>query len=173
MRKTPTIVAAMALSLSAAACTVGDPTPPAGGVPGPPEDDIRVGYLGEESADTAAESAPGETTDNPVCDEFLGGPTPLATLADEGRQALAEEVLDPAAYGEITLLQQRLEVLTEEASAEQAALIETVNQPFVQAVEAVQTGDALDVGTGEITVPEIDVEASTIAQDELETLCQG
>ena len=58
--------------------------------------------------------------------------------ADAARDALeAGSVADPASWGEVNLLKQRVEQLVDRADADQAALLERVNAPFVEASAAV------------------------------------
>lgn len=183
--KKSTIIALLALSLSAAACSAGDENPPGSNEGGLSTDDDRVGVDsgdGEDSdmatesgdMDMATESGDMAAMSDPVCEEFFGGRVPLADRADMNRDMIAAgEIVDPATYGEVNLLKQRMDGLLEESSAEQATVLESINAPFAEASEAVQTGGAQDEETGEVTLPEIDVEASAAAQDEFEASCQG
>ncbi|MCE0486750.1 hypothetical protein [Ornithinimicrobium sediminis] len=183
--KKSTVIALLALSLSAAACTTEDPTPP-----GSPTVDSDVAGetadMGSETGDAAEETGDmaGETGDmagetgamsDPVCEDVFGGNVPLAERADTNREVMSTgDALDKAEYGEVNLLKQRLERVAEDASSDQAGLIERINAPFVEASSAVQDGEVTpDEETDEVTLPEIDVEDSAAAQDELEAACQG
>ena len=191
--KKSTVIALLALSLSAVACTTEDPTPPGSPTVDSAESSEEAGDAAGETGDAAGMTgdAAGETGDaagmtgdaagetaamaDEVCEEVFGGSAPLAERADTNREVMTSaEELDKAQYGEINLLKQRLESVAEEASPEQGPLVERVNAPFVAASEAVQSGEVTpDEETGAVTLPEIDVEDSAAAQDELETLCQG
>ena len=113
--------------------------------------------------------------DDPVCAGFFqSGPVTLAERAQQDRDVLAAgETLDPASWGEISLLNQRIAELAEQAEGDQAALLERINAPFVEATDAVLEDDDQSPTDAEITVPEIDVTDSGSAQDELETACAG
>jgi hypothetical protein len=170
--KKSTVIALLALSLSAVACTTEDPTPPGSPTVDSAESSEETGDAAGESGDAAGETA---AMGDEVCEEIFAGSAPLAERADTNREVMtSSEELDKAQYGEVNLLKQRFESVAEEASAEQAPLIERVNAPFVEASEAVQGGDVTpDEETGAVTLPEIDVEDSAAAQGELEAVCQG
>lgn len=125
------------------------------------------------SAVETTEDATGAATasGDPVCDGFFAGQgTPLAERAGTQRDVVSSgEALDPVSYSELSLLQSRILSLAEDADVEQAALLERVNAPFTEVVDAVVEAEArMDE---EITVPEVDVEDSLAAQDELEAAC--
>lgn len=128
---------------------------------------------GDEAGDDAADG-PEVTT----CTAFFEGTgTPLAQRAEAGRDALAAgEVSDPAAYGEINGLDQRLGELTADAPDDLAALVDDVAVPFSEAVELVNDAHYADEdeGEGEEGLPDltdVDVATSESAQDELTTTC--
>lgn len=111
---------------------------------------------------------------DPVCEEFFGGQVAIADRADMNREMIeAGEIVDAATYAEVDLLKQRMDGLLEDASAEQATELESINAPFAEASAAVQTGGARDEETGVVTLPGIDVAASAAAQEEFEASCQG
>lgn len=184
--KKSTVIALLALSLSTVACTTEDPTPPGSPTVDSVESSEETGDAAGATGDAADETgdaagatgdAAGETAalGDEVCEEIFGGSAPLAERADTNREVMtASEELDKAQYGEVNLLKQRFESVAEDASSEQAPLVERINAPFVEASEAVQGGDVTpDEETGAVTLPEIDVEDSAAAQDELEATCQG
>ena len=95
--------------------------------------------------------------DDPVCEEFfMGQGQPLAERAGTTRDLLETgDPLDPVSYSELSLLQSRIDMLGEEASADQAGLLERVNAPFTEVVDAVVADNARM--EEEITIPEVDV----------------
>ncbi len=169
MRRT-TVTAALGLALVLAGCS-GDGDTGSG--------ETTSGAAAQTAADGAAATgdAAGETAAmaDPVCAGFFqNGSVTLADRAQSNRDVLeAGDTLDPASWGEINLLSQRVVSLTEDASAEQATLLERVNAPFAEASEAVLGDEEKTPTDPEITVPEIDVTDSAAAQDELETACAG
>lgn len=136
----------------------------------------ETGDSADETGDAAdqTEDAGGEYSE-PACNEFFTEGGPLADRADAARSALdAGEVTDEVAYSEIMLLKSRIEATAEEAPEEISGLLTTVNEPFTEAVDLVNEGSEDVVGEeGEITLPEIDTQASADAQTELETVCAG
>lgn len=136
----------------------------------------ETGDSAEETGDAAdqTEHAGGEYSE-PACNEFFTEGGPLADRADAARSALdAGEVTDEVAYSEIMLLKSRIDATAEEAPEEISGLLTTVNEPFIEAVDLVNEGSEDVVGEeGEITLPEIDTQASADAQTELETVCAG
>ena len=54
-----------------------------------------------------------------------------------------------------------------------ATLLAAVNEPFTAAYDAFAAGEAVDPDSAEVTLPELDTEASATAQAELETACRG
>ncbi|WP_431473163.1 hypothetical protein [Ornithinimicrobium sp. W1665] len=96
--------------------------------------------------------------DDQVCaDFFQSGAVQLADRAEKNRTMLDDaQVSDPASYGEVSLLSQRITDLVEDASADQAGLLERVNAPFVQVRDAVLDDPDQTVSDAEITVPEVD-----------------
>lgn len=129
-----------------------------------------VGCSADDEAGDDAETGPEVTT----CTAFFEGTgTPLAQRAETGRDALAAgDVSDPAAYGEINGLDQRLGELAADAPDDLAALVDDVAVPFSEAVELVN--DAHYAGEDEEGLPDltdVDVTTSESAQDELTTAC--
>lgn len=173
MRRT-TVTAALGLALVLAGCSDDGDTGTEG---------TTTGTTTEADADaaTATGDAAGETagaaavSDDPACTGFFAnGAVTLAERAGNNRDVLeAGDTLDPASWGEINLLSQRIVSLSEDASGEQAQLLERVNAPFVEASQAVLEDEEQAPTDPEITVPEIDVTDSAAAQDELEAACAG
>jgi hypothetical protein len=140
----------------------------------------ETGDMAGETGDMAGETGgmAGETGGmamaDPACELFFTEGGPLSDRADDARDALeAGEIVDGATYGEVNLLEQRIAAAAMDAPSDIGGLMEEVNAPFTEAVEAVNEGSVVDEETGEITLPEIDVQGSADAQDELETTCQG
>lgn len=110
---------------------------------------------------------------DPVCADFFQGQgQPMAERAGTTRDLLKTgDDLDPVSYSELSLLQSRIVMLSEDASAEQAALLERVNAPLTEVVDAVVKADSrLEE---KISVPKVDVADSEAAQSELEAACAG
>ena len=113
-------------------------------------------------------------SDQVCADFFQNVGNTLADRSDAARTALDEgSVTDPASWGEVNLLKQRIESLTEDASAEQATLLERINAPFVEASDAVLEDEEASPSDAEISVPEIDVTDSEAAQEEFLASCSG
>jgi uncharacterized protein YceK len=131
-----------------------------------------------EQAGSTAEAG-STATDAPMTDEACAGffqnvPVTLAERSERARAALeAGEVGDPASWGEVNLLKQRIETLVEDADSETAALLERVNAPFDEASTAVLDDPEQSPTDAEITVPQIDVTDSAAAQEELLAACSG
>jgi hypothetical protein len=133
----------------------------------------ETGDMAGETGDMAGETG-GMAMADPACELFFTEGGPLSDRADDARDALeAGEIVDGATYGEVNLLEQRIAAAAMDAPSDIGGLMEEVNAPFTEAVEAVNEGSVVDEETGEITLPEIDVQGSADAQDELETTCQG
>jgi hypothetical protein len=166
VKRTTLIAAVMTLGLTLSAC---------GG-----DDDSSEPTGGDDAATTqdggAATAEMGEETGawaDPACEEFFTEGGPLAARAEAAREAIENgEIVDLPTYGEVNLLEQRISAAAQDAPEEIASLLEQVNQPFTETVDAVN-GGALDADSGEITLPEIDVQGSADAQAELEQVCQG
>lgn len=164
MKRTTTLTAALALALTLAGCSVKDSGSTAG------------------SATTAAGSTTATSTDDeaaPMSDEVCAGffqnvPVTLAERAEADRALLGTgDALDPAGFGEVNLLKQRVEDLVEVATGDQVALLERINAPFVEASAAVLDDPELSPTDAEITLPEIDVTDSAAAQEEFLATCSG
>ncbi len=170
MRRT-TLTAALGLALVLTGCSAdgdgGSQEPTAGAA----TDAASVD--GEATTGDAA----GETAEmsDPVCAGFFQtGPVTLAERAETDRGVLeAGETLDPASWGEINLLSQRIVDLTEDASGDQGALLERINAPFAEASEAVLGDEEKTPNDPEIEVGEIDVTDSAAAQEEFQASCAG
>lgn len=147
MKHRSVIPAALLLGLALVGCSAGDDT-----------DDAAAG--------------PEVTT----CTAFFEGTgTPLAQRAEDGRAALAAgEVGDPADYGEINGLDQRLAELAADAPDDLATLVDDVAVPFDEAVDIVNDAHYADEDEEEAELPDltdVDVATSESAQDELTTAC--
>lgn len=174
-RTTTTTVMALVAALSLAACSADTAEDAASEATDAVTD---VTDESTESADAAAddatetsEDAAAGTMSDPVCVEFFEGQgQPLAERAGTTRDLLESgAALDAISFSEVSLLQSRLQMLGEEASADQAALLERVNAPFTEVVDAVVAED--NRLAEEIEIPTVDVADSAAAQDELETSC--
>lgn len=167
MRRT-TLTAAVGLALVLTGCSADN---------GSEENTTAASEVGATDEASATGDAAGETAEmsDPVCAGFFQtGPVTLAERAEADRGVLESgEVLDPASWGEINLLSQRLVSLSEDASGDQGALIERINAPFVEASDAVLGDEEKSPTDAEIEVPEIDVTDSAAAQEELQASCAG
>ena len=173
-----TVTAALGLSLVLAGCSddgADETVTPAANEDSTTEDGTtenteETGDAGAEETDGAADAAP---MDDEVCvDFFQSGAVQLADRAETDRQMLDDaQVGDPATYGEISLLSQRIEGLVEDASADQAELLERINAPFVEVRDTVLDDPDQSVSDPEITVPEVDTTDSAAAQEELLSSC--
>lgn len=172
MRRT-TLTAALGVALVLAGCSSdGGDTTGTETAAGQSAEDTAAGT---DAGDAGGEATEAAAMDDPVCAGFFqSGPVTLAERAQQDRDVLAAgETLDPASWGEISLLNQRIVELAAQAEGDQAALLERINAPFVEATDAVLSDDDQSPTDDEITVPEIDVTDSGAAQDELETACAG
>ncbi len=172
MRRT-TLTAALGVALVLAGCSSdGGDTTGTETAAGQSAEDTAAGT---DAGDAGGEATKAAAMDDPICAGFFqSGPVTLAERAQQDRDVLAAgETLDPASWGEISLLNQRIVELAAQAEGDQAALLERINAPFVEATDAVLSDDDQSPTDDEITVPEIDVTDSGAAQDELETACAG
>lgn len=183
MRKSTITALALAAGLTLTACSGDDPEDTTtGGADETTEDsaasDTATEDAGEatatEDTDAATGTAGGGDYAEGACTVFFTEFGPLADRADEARGMLENgEVTDAVAVDTIALLESRIAETAEDADAEVAGLLERVNAPFTQVVEAKNAEGTIDAETGEATLPEIPVEDSAAAQDELETACAG
>lgn len=169
MRRT-TLTAALGLTLILTGCGTGgsgETTPGAGSAESAAQTD--------EAATTDDAAAQTAQMSDPICAGFFqNGPVTLAERAEADRDVLESgAVLDPASWGEINLLSQRLVRLSQDASGEQAALVERINAPFAEASQAVLDDEDKSPTDAEIEVPEIDVTDSAAAQEEFQASCAG
>lgn len=126
---------------------------------------------GESTEDAAAGTeAAGGLTD-PVCADFFEGQgTPLAErAADQFDVVGSGDDLNPTSFSEVNLLERRIAGLVEDADGEHADILERVNAPFTEVVEAVTSEDAGN--QDEITIPEVDTADAEAALEELEAAC--
>lgn len=191
MRRTTTALTALVAALSLAACSAdtGEDTETEGtqteGAQTPADTAEETEDAATQTADAATETAAAggaaddaaATSDgamsDPVCQEFFEGMgQPLAERAGTTRDLLETgDPLDPVSYSELSLLQSRIDMLGQDASGDQTALLERINAPFTEVVDAVVADDArLEE---EISVPDVDVEDSAAAQQEFEAACAG
>ncbi|MGC5584482.1 hypothetical protein ACPYOC_09100 [Ornithinimicrobium sp. W1665] len=173
-----TVTATLGLSLVLAGCSddgADETVTPAASESSTTEDGTTgsTGDAGAEGTDTAGGTADAAPMDDQVCaDFFQSGAVQLADRAEKNRTMLDDaQVSDPASYGEVSLLSQRITDLVEDASADQAGLLERVNAPFVQVRDAVLDDPDQTVSDAEITVPEVDTTDSAAAQEELLASC--
>ena len=185
MRRTITTLTALVAAASLAACSAEDTaeesTTPADS-PAAEEttdEDMETGTMDADDAtatmdDAATTSgAAGMAMSDPVCEEFFQGQgTPAAERADTTRDLLETgDPMDPVSFSELSLLQGRIDMLGQDAAGDQTALLERINAPFTEVVDAVGTEDTSM--EDEITIPEVDVTDSATAQDEFESACAG
>ncbi|MEE6281734.1 hypothetical protein [Georgenia sunbinii] len=122
----------------------------------------------------ATASAPTDDAQTTACEAFFAGTgTPLAERSDAARSALSGgEVIDPASYSEVNVLEQRLTELSRTAPESVATLLDEIKAPFSEAVTAYN--EAMSEGE-EPQFPDltsIDVAGSAAAQDELTATCE-
>ncbi len=142
------------LEPDAAASTTGGPTDQAAGAAGMPD--------------------PADMSDA-SCTAFFEGVAPLAARATDARELLAvgaESSLSALDYAEIGVIVGRVDAIGAEASERQTAVLERINAPFIELVQAAQAGGA-DAETGEVTYDPIDAADSEAAQEEFTSECVG
>lgn len=109
-----------------------------------------------------------------ACTTFFTEGGPLADRADATREAIeAGTIVDTVGLDAVSLLEARIGELLADAEADVAPLLEEINAPFTEVVAASADEEVVDPESGEVTLPEIDVQASADAQAELESACQG
>lgn len=186
MKKFSVIALAMTATLALGACSTEDePEEPTaveqtsedtgGDNAGATSDDMaaETGDAASGTGDAASQTGNAASYSEPACQEFFTEGGPLADRAETARAALdAGEVTDSVAVSEVTTLKSRIDATAEAAPEDISALLTEVNAPFAEVVEA-KNADGVDPETGEITLPEIDTQASADAQAELETACAG
>lgn len=178
MRRTITTLTALVAAASLAACSPETETETTAEETSVAEETTEAS-TSEAAPETAATTDDAGATDeaagtaDAVCTEFFETQgIPVAERATTTRDLLETgDPLDPVSYSDLSLLQSRIEMMGEEASSDQAALLERVNAPFTEVVDAVVAEDARM--EDEITIPEVDVADSQAAQDELESACAG
>lgn len=178
MKRTTITATALVLGLTLAGCSVKDDA--TGGTTGtstgttaetPAATTEDAGTTDEAGATSEGEAAP--MTDEACAGFFQNVPVTLADRADKARTALTDgTVTDPASWGEVNLLSQRIGALVEGAG-DNAELFERVNAPFLEASAAVLEDPDATPSDPEISVGEIDVEDSAAAQEELLAACSG
>ena len=167
MRSTALTAAALGLTLLLAGCGA-DPTTagPAGA------DEASTTTAADDAATTTDATDAAPMTDEVCAAFFQNVPVTLAERAEKDRALLESgETLDPASFGEVNLLKQRIDGLG--AESDQAALLERINAPFVEASDAVLDDPEKAPTDAEITLPEIDVTDSAAAQEEFLASCSG
>jgi hypothetical protein len=188
VKKFSMIAVAMTASLALGACsTEEEPEEPTAAEQTTEDtgDDTTAttGDMANETGDAAGATgdAAGATGDaasysEPACQEFFTEGGPLADRAVEARAMIDNgEVTDTVAVSQVTLLKSRIDSAAETAPDDISALLLEVNAPFAEVVDTMNEGgeDVVDPESGEITLPEIDTQASEDAQAELETACAG
>lgn len=109
-----------------------------------------------------------------ACTTFFTEGGPLADRAESTREAIeAGTIVDTIALDAVSLLEARIGELAADAEPDVAPLLEEVNAPFTEVVDSSTSEEVVNAETGEVTLPEIDVQASADAQAELESVCQG
>ncbi|MDO5740521.1 MAG: hypothetical protein Q4P07_10280 [Ornithinimicrobium sp.] len=127
--------------------------------------------------DATQTSAPADAvamSDEVCADFFQSGPVKLADRAEKDRAMLENgEVKDPATFGEVNLLRQRIRDLAATTDGDQAALLERINAPFVEASNVILDDEELSPSDAEISLPPIVVADSATAQEEFLAACEG
>lgn len=184
MRRTFTTITALGAVLALAACN-GDSADDTA----TDEDTAAVETTDETTettdADTGTATADGEATTagtdgdgatgggmtDPVCAEFFETQgTPLSERATEQFEIVgAGDDLDPVSFSQVNLLNGRIADLVEEAEGEQADLLNRINAPFDEVVEAVTSEDAGN--QPEIAIPDVDTADAQAALEEFEASC--
>lgn len=126
---------------------------------------------GADDADTTEDGATAGGMTDPVCAEFFEGQgTPLAERATAQFEVVgAGDELNPVSFSEVNLLEGRIAGLAEEADGEHADLLERINAPFTEVVQAVVSED--NGNQPEITIPQVDTADAEAALEEFETAC--
>ncbi|GAA5163754.1 hypothetical protein [Ornithinimicrobium tianjinense] len=166
MRSTVLTAATLGLTLFLAGCGADSTTAGSAGV-----DEASTTTAADDAAATSGATDAAMTDE--VCAAFFQNvPVSLAERAEKDRALLESgETLDPASFGEVNLLKQRIEDLG--AEGDQGALVERINAPFVEASDAVLDDPEKSPTDAEITLPEIDVTDSAAAQEEFLASCSG
>lgn len=181
MRKT-TIALTLALGLAVSGCSTEDegtdtPAPATTAEESTSEESATEAPADEATTEDAAGTAGPEAAamSDPVCAEFFQTtPVKLSDRAEADRTMIENgEVTDPVSFGEVNLLSQRIRTVIDSASEEQAALLERINAPFMEASAAVLEDPDASRSDAEITIPEIDVTDSAAAQEEFLASCSG
>ncbi len=110
-----------------------------------------------------------------TCQAFFEGAAPLAARAVDARELLtagAESSLSALDYAEIGVVVGRVDAIGTEASETQTPVLERINAPFIELVQAAQAGGS-DAETGEVTYDAIDTADSEAAQEEFTAECVG
>lgn len=131
-----------------------------------------AGQTGDAAADTGAATgaAAGGMTDQVCADFFEGQGTPLAERVPEQLDAVSGGAdLDPVSFSEVSLLEGRVGELVDDASADQQGLLERINAPLTEVVQAVVGEGTMQEET--ITIPEVDTQDAQDALEEFETAC--
>ena len=141
MRRTITTLTALAAAAGLAACSGEEPTTTstttssqgAAATSEAAATSDAAPATGDAGAATSGTAAAAPMSD-PVCADFFQGQgQPMAERAGTVRDLLESgDDLDPVSYSELSLLQSRIVMLSEDASTEQAALLERVNAPLTE-----------------------------------------
>lgn len=200
MKKTTAAFALCAVTFALSACTTSDDTPP-GSVAGlveaeegdeeegiPEVDELDPSSEVEAELETdgaAATGEPGEAEaagmpdaaamSDASCQAFFTGAAPLAARAMDARELVAagaEASLSALDYAEVGVVVGRSDAIGAEASETLAPLVERINAPFIEVVQAAVAGGQ-DEETGDVTYNAIDTADSEAAQEEFTAECTG
>ncbi len=137
-----------------------------------------------DSAEITEEPAEGEAAagmpdaasmSDPSCKAFFEGAAPLAARATDAREFLAagaESSLSALDYAEIGVIVGRVDAIGTEATGAQTPILERINAPFIELVQAAQAGGQNEE-SGEVTFDAIDTTDSEAAQEEFTEACVG
>ncbi len=139
-----------------------------------------------ESAEITEEPAEGEAAgaagmpdaasmSDPSCKAFFEGGASLAARAADAREFLAagaESSLSALDYAEIGVVVGRVDAIGTEATEAQTPILERINAPFIELVQAAQAGGQNEE-SGEVTFNAIDTTDSEAAQEEFTEACGG
>ena len=166
---------ALSLPLALGACsTTDEPSTTPGTNSSPADSSAADSSTTNDATQTSAPTDAVAMSDEVCVDFFQSGPVKLADRAEKDRAMLESgEVKDPATFGEVNLLRQRIRDLAATTDGDQAALLERINAPFVEASNAILDDPELSPSDAEISLPPIDVADSSTAQEEFLAACEG
>lgn len=141
--------------------------------PGDEAEMTEGGVEGEEAGASGMPDAAAMT--DPSCQAFFEGAAPLAARAADARELLAtgaESSLDALDYAEIGVVVGRVDAIGLAATEAQTPILERINAPFIELVQAAQAGGQ-DAETGDVTYEDIDTADSEAAAEEFTAQCLG